>query len=150
MRWRELIFDNLWLKLFSVLLATLIWFAVRTQLADNPTTPTAFTANVAQRDFADRPVLVLSLPTDRRLFRVDPPTVNVTVSGSAPKVQELTETKVGVFVKAPALDVTSEPVTVQVNVPRDFTVVQIRPEAAIVTAIKTAPPREEKTDENDK
>ncbi len=150
MRWREFLFDNLWLKVFSVLLAMLIWFAADTQIAEKPIMPTAFTVNDAQRDFAERPVLVLTLPSDRRLFRVDPPTVSVTVSGPAPLVQELTESKVGVFVKAPALDVTSEPVPVQVNVPRGFLVVQTRPEAAIVTAIKTAPPREEKTDENSK
>jgi YbbR domain-containing protein len=150
MRWRELIFDNLWLKIFSVLLAMLIWFAAHNQLADNPTMPTAFTVNDAQRDFSDRPVLVLTLPTDRRLFRVDPPTVSVTVSGPAPLVQDLTEARIGVFVKAPAADVTSEPVPVQVHIPRGFTVAQTRPEAAVVTAIKTAPPREEKADDNNK
>ena len=150
MRWRELIFDNLWLKIFSVLLAMLIWFAARTQLEDKPAVSTAFTVNDAQRDFSERPVLVLMLPIDRRLFRVDPPTVSVTVSGSAPDVQDLTEARVGVFVKAPAADATSERVPVQVNVPRGFTVAQIRPEAVVVTAIKTAPPREEKADDNNK
>jgi hypothetical protein len=150
MRWRELIFDNLWLKIFSALLAMLIWFAARTQLTDNPSMSGAFPGNAAQANFADRPVLVLTLPTDRRLFRVDPPTVSVTVSGSAPLVQELTEAKVRVFVQAPAADVMSEPMTVQVNVPRGLTVVQTRPEAAVVTAIKTAPAREEKTEENNK
>lgn len=150
MRWRELIFDNLWLKIFSVLLAMLIWFAADTQLAEKPTMSAAFPGNAAQASFVDRPVLVLTLPTDRRLFRVDPPTVSVTVSGSAPLVQELTESKVGVFVQAPATNVMSEPMTVQVNVPRGLTVVQTRPEAAVVTAIKIAPAREEKTEEINK
>ena len=150
MRWRALIFDNLWLKIFSVLLAMLIWFAARTQLADNPTMSAAFPGNAAQANFADRPVLVLTLPTDRRLFQVDPPTVSVTVSGPARLVQELTEAKVGVFVKAPAPEVASEPVPVQVHVPRGITVAQTRPEAAMVTAIKVPQPRDEKADDNTK
>jgi len=62
----------------------------------------------------------------------------------------LTEAKVGVFVQAPATNVMSEPVPVQVNVPRGLIVVQTRPEAAVVTAIKIAPAREEKTEENNK
>jgi len=150
MRWRELIFDNLWLKIFSVLLATLIWFAARTQLVENPVMSAAFPGNAAQASFADRPVLVLTLPTDRRLFRVDPPTVSVTVSGPAMLVQELTEAKVGVFVKAPPPEVASEPVPVEVHVPRGITVVETRPKAAMLTATKTPQPRDEKADENDK
>jgi hypothetical protein len=146
MRWRDLIFHNLWLKLFSLLLAMLVWFAARTQLAENPVVPAAFSANDAQRDF-DRTVLVLTPPTDSRVFRVDPPNVTVTVSGPASLVQELTEGKVDVFVSAPGPGVNAEPVPIEVVVPKGITVVQTRPAAAMVREIDLAKPDPRKTEE---
>lgn len=127
MRWRDLIFHNLWLKIIALLLATLVWMAARTQIADNPTVPTAFATSDVQRSFTNLIVLVLTSPSDPRVFQVDPPAVNVRVSGPAVLVNQLVEDELGVFARTP--HGFSESVPVQVTVPKGINVIQVRPEA---------------------
>ena len=138
MFWQRVVFHNLGLKIFSVLLAMLVWFAARTQIGDNPTVPAGFASDEAQRPFENQQVLVLTSAADPRVFQVDPLVVSVVVSGPAQQVQHLKDAEVGVFVRAPQED--SEYVPVQVNVPRGITVVQLRPEAAKVSVRAPQPP----------
>jgi hypothetical protein len=144
MFWRNVIVHNLGLKIFSVLLATLVWLAARTQIGDNPTVPAGFASDEAQRPFENQQVLVLTSAADPRVFQVDPLAVSVVVSGPAQQVQHLKEAEVGVFVRAPQGD--SEYVPVHVNVPKGVAVVQVRPEAAKVS-VKVPQPSGAKAEE---
>lgn len=79
---RHLILNNFAWKLLSFSLAVMIWFAVRTSihLSIPPSSPLIGQAET--RVYMRLPVTVLTAPNDPRDFRIDPPTVGVTVSGT--------------------------------------------------------------------
>ncbi|MFO1488789.1 MAG: hypothetical protein U1F65_09950 [Verrucomicrobiota bacterium] len=88
---RNLFFRDFWLKLFSVVLAVLIWltvwlFAIRKEVS--PTTALN-NARLVESTFYNIPVLVMSGATDVRSFKVSPSTVTIKVRGEAKKIQEL-------------------------------------------------------------
>ena len=77
---RDYILDRFWLKLFSFILATLIWFTIHnvqmeSQVASNPF------RRVESREF-DRTVRLVTLPTNQRRFKVEPVQVRITVRGN--------------------------------------------------------------------
>ena len=64
-------------KIFSVILALVIWLTVHKIYEE----PGATTARARENTYGDLPVLVVSESADVRDFRVAPATVSVTVSG---------------------------------------------------------------------
>ena len=90
---RNIFFRDFWLKLFSVVLAVLIWmtvylFAIRREV---PVPAPLKNAVVEDQDhvFYNIPVLVMSAASDVRDFKVSPSTVTIRVRGDAKKVQEI-------------------------------------------------------------
>src|SRR3974390_3490038 len=80
---RNLLFRDFLLKLFSLVMAVLIWmvvsFAIKKEGAPVPTLPLA----AHEHTFANLPVLVMSSAQDVHEVRVEPNTVEVTVQGDA-------------------------------------------------------------------
>ena len=88
---RNFFFRDFWLKLFSFLLAVLIWltvwqFAIR---KDVPPTAVLSNARLDERTFYNVPVLVISAAADVRDFKVSPSEVTIKVRGETKKMQEL-------------------------------------------------------------
>jgi len=78
MRLRDKILNNFWLKVFSLLMATMIWFAVQSNLAgDTRQLQNPFHAAEA-RDFV-RPVVVTTSATNQAMFKINPSEVRVTL-----------------------------------------------------------------------
>jgi YbbR domain-containing protein len=75
---RHLIFHDFWLKLLSLVLATLIWFLIHLAI-QKQVSPLTLTAN--ERKFAKLPVMVMFAAEDVRTFKVKPSEVEVTVQG---------------------------------------------------------------------
>lgn len=78
---RDYILDRFWLKLFSFILATLIWFTIHnvqmeSQVASNPF------RRVESREY-DRTVRLVTSPTNQRRFKVEPVQVRITVRANA-------------------------------------------------------------------
>lgn len=92
---RHLFLEDFWLKLFSLVLAALVWLTIT--LADQRQTVPAFTAT-AQRTFQNLPVMVMSAAADVRSIRVDPKEVNVTVRGDEKMLQKLDNKDIHVLV----------------------------------------------------
>ena len=88
---RSLFFDHLWLKLFSLVLATLIWVAARGNLPKDD--------NDTVRKFHHLPVMLLSDATARRALQVDPNVVDVTVRGPAGLLADMSERDIEAFVR---------------------------------------------------
>ena len=91
---QNVLFRDFWLKLFSLMLAVLIWltvwlFAIRKEVS--PTTALSHD-RLEERTFYNIPVLVMSAAADVRDFKVSPSEVTIKVRGEASKMQEL-ETK---------------------------------------------------------
>ena len=79
---RHLIFHDFWLKLFSLVLATLIWFLIHLAI-QKQVSPLTLTVN--ERKFPKLPVMVMFAAEDVRTFKVKPSEVDVTVQGD-PKI----------------------------------------------------------------
>jgi len=132
MAWRRLILHNLWMKIFSVLLAMLIWFVINANISTNPLPANAFARIGTPRDFPEQPVWLLSVPDDGRSFRVDPETVTVRVSGPVGIVDQLTPNDVRVFARVPPTMTTNEAVPLKAHAPPGITIVEVTPAAAVI------------------
>ena len=81
MAFRDYILDRFWLKLFSFILATLIWFTVQSKTQ----TPFRFATNpfrTKETREISRPVRLLTLPTNNRRFKIEPVEVRITIRGN--------------------------------------------------------------------
>jgi hypothetical protein len=81
MAFRDYILDRFWLKLFSFILATLIWFTVHNIQSETRITTNPF-QRVETRDY-ERTVRLVTLPTNRRAFNVVPVQVRITVKANS-------------------------------------------------------------------
>ena len=100
MAFRDLIRHNFWLKGFSAVLATLIWFALSQSDVEVKTNPLLPGAN--ERDIT-RAVAVLKSPAEQRLFRVDPAQVTVRLGGDRRLLGQLNPEDVDVYVNVGSL-----------------------------------------------
>lgn len=137
MAFRDIILDRFWLKLFSFILATLIWFTVsnvqtETRVAFNPFRP------IKTREVY-RPVRLSTLPTNRRFFEVEPSEVRILVRGSTDALDRISSSDLQPFVNLtdPPETAGSYPVEVR-NQPRppfNVQVVTVTPHMVMVRRV---------------
>ena len=134
---RRLILHNFWLKLMSIFLASLLWLVVQAGLQDSESATRRFARATASREFAQRPVLVLTDMSGRRGFRAEPREVSVTVSGPGITVEQLHDSDLQAYVElmAPAQMKGEMPFKVHVQMPRGITLVKISPETVVIRPV---------------
>ncbi|KAF0178226.1 MAG: hypothetical protein FD161_1973 [Limisphaerales bacterium] len=93
---RDAILQNFWLKLFSLVLATMIWFAIFG--AQNNLRPSQPALGTVTRKIEHVPITVMKSAADLRAFRVEPSQIDVTVRGPIAEVQALTARQLEVFI----------------------------------------------------
>jgi hypothetical protein len=96
----DLIFKNFWLKVFSLLLATTMWYVLHpTTNADGEPSSlqTLFRPVQATRDFRC-PVTLLEASSEKRSFEVEPTFVMVKVAGESAAVRLLDPVDVQAYV----------------------------------------------------
>lgn len=127
MAFRDYILDRFWLKLFSFILATLIWFTVSSTNRPEGRGIAGIWGRGDTRELV-RPVRLLMLPTTRRSFKVEPGEVRITVRGKPADLERLGPSDVQAQVSLiDAVDsAASYPVDAR-NVPRTVEVVEIVP-----------------------
>jgi YbbR domain-containing protein len=87
---RNFIFQDMWLKLFSLALAVLIWFTVN--FATKNDVPGASLSPLTPKDertFHNVPVVLMCSAEEVRAFKVYPKEVEVTVEGESKILQKL-------------------------------------------------------------
>ena len=94
---RSIILKDFWLKLFSVVLAALIWLTVSFAIRKENSQEFVPLAAGPSRTF-DLPVLVVSAAADVREFRVSPDHVQVTVQAEPAILEVLQEKDIRVLV----------------------------------------------------
>ena len=97
MSWRDQLLSNVWLKVFALVLATLIWFSVRLKIDRAIPPPPA--SNTTKLVFPDQPVRLLTDPAGTGRWRPVPARVSVTVSGEPNLLDKLDPGEVQVFVQ---------------------------------------------------
>lgn len=138
MNLRRLILHNFWLKLVSIILASLLWLVVQLGLRDNESATRRFAGVTASREFAQRPVLVLTDMAWRRGFRAEPREVSVTVSGPGLTVEQLQDSDLHPYVElmTPTQMKGEIPFKVRVQMPRGVTLVKVSPETVLVRPVE--------------
>ena len=134
---RELILNNFWQKIFSLVLATLIWFTIdRAYLPDVELPKSPFT--VLQTNEFRLPITIMTSAAARQTFKVDPSEVDVRVKGDRAKLKNLKPEDIQVYVKLIDVDptklATDELFPVTVNPPKDVTA-EVWPEFVQVTPV---------------
>lgn len=136
---RAIFLENLWLKLFSLLLATLVWLAVNANIdrqaglreQENFETTTNFVA---------RPVLILTDTGAHAPVRVDPPTVDIAVRGRAGDLNRLDPLDIRAFVRVPERMDFDGTVAVYVQLPKDASLIMVSPSIVRVRPLNPSNP----------
>jgi hypothetical protein len=122
---RSLILDHFWLKLFSLILATLIWLTVR---------DSGVSAEVT-RTFVNRPILILTDRAQHTAVVVKPNLASVTVRGPASLINELTEQEVHVFVRLTEREQVNGELPIHAHVPSGASVFLVTPMTASIRPV---------------
>ncbi|MBN2507611.1 MAG: hypothetical protein JXQ71_13045 [Verrucomicrobia bacterium] len=123
---RDLIQNNFALKILSLILASLLWFAIESSLHRRIRLTTAPFSEDATLDLPC-PVAALVPPSVERLFSVVPDEVQVKLAGSPDTLRELELTNIAVFVRVP-LGLTSEDrLNVEVKLPPAVRLLYVNP-----------------------
>jgi len=127
---RNLFLHDFWLKLFSLVLATLTWltvnFAVKKEVSPPP--PLNF-ISTEQRVFANLPIVILSSAEDVRSLRVHPREVELTVQGDARTLKQLQVRDIRVLVDLTGIEAAQGlRKRLEVSTPPGVTYTRIEPE----------------------
>ena len=134
--------NNYWLKLFSLVLATLIWFVISSNFRSAETPFKLAPLNTGgTRDFR-RPVVVMMPARNVQPFQVDPAEVTVKVMGDQSVLNKLREDDIEVYVNLINAQNPHGSFRVDVGHPRDVTVQQTWPAHVYVKAPMPLDPRE--------
>jgi len=118
---RNLIFEDFWLKLFSLALAVLIWLTVTFASQKEVWTD--------KRVFSSIPVTVFSSADDMHAFKVSPTEVAVTVQGDPGLMQNLQSRDIRALVDLTGVKVGGDLLRpVDVAVPAGVTFLQVTPD----------------------
>src|SRR6185503_9309638 len=113
--------NNFWLKLFSMVLATLIWFVISSNFrsAETPVNIAPFRPT-ASKDFR-RPVVVMMPAKNVQPFQVDPGEVTVKILGDQTLLGKMREDDVEVYVNLMNVQNPQGSFRVEVSAPREVT-----------------------------
>src|SRR5262249_37749807 len=126
---RNLIFEDFWLKLFSLVLAVLVWVTVSFAFRKEASPISALNFPVPSHTFFNLPVLVMSSAQGLRHFMVVPSEVAVTVQGEARLLQSLQSKDIRALVDLTGLGSAEDDVNrkIEVSTPSGVTHVQVVP-----------------------
>ena len=108
---RDLILNNFWWKVTSLLLAMIVWFVVHGTDSDKSLLPTA------QKTFSNHPLGVMREAADKRAIRITP--TEVTVIVTAPIGTQLRDSDIQTFIDLNEIDMRQGRARIRVFVPRD-------------------------------
>src|SRR6266581_5573801 len=126
---RHLFLHDLWLKLFSLALAVLIWltitFAIRKEFSPIPN----LNPRNAQRGTYVLPVVVLSSAEDPKVFRVDPKEVQVTVEADGKRLESLQSKEIRALVDLSGIESANDLLKrIEISTPPGVTLLRVLPQ----------------------
>jgi YbbR domain-containing protein len=126
---KDLILKDVWLKLFSLALATLIWFTVNIAIQNQVSPVSALPlVKTDRRTFSNLPVVIVSSAQDTRSTSVNPKEVEVTVEGDAKVLKSLYNRDIRVWVDLTGIEAAHDMrKRVEVSTPAGVTHVTVEP-----------------------
>ena len=133
---RDFILNRFWLKLFSFILATLIWFTVDSNQNEARVKFNPFSASEART--YTRTVRQVTHPMNRKLFQISPLEVTITVRGNPAALDriELSDIQPYVILTDPIATKGEYPVRIK-DVPRNLQVESYSPQRVLVEPLQT-------------
>jgi hypothetical protein len=133
---RSLILHNFWLKAFSVVLATVIWFFIHDGIRQDAALRLQSIDHALPQGYIRVPVTIQTEPGDKRVFRWDPTEVIVIAQGEASVLRRAAKQDIKVYLNLTNFHST-EPVVreLQVEAPADINVVDISPSVVSVRQV---------------
>jgi hypothetical protein len=128
---RHLILNNIWLKIFSIALATVIWLAIHYSIHDELNSNQSLTPQ-----YIRVPVSVKTTPGDNRVFRINPDEVVVTAVGKDTALFQTTQKDIRVnldLTDFKAKEAASE--KLKAEAPPDIIVLEILPSTVVVQQV---------------
>jgi YbbR domain-containing protein len=137
---RNIIFEDFWLKLFSLVLAVLTWLTVSSSIPKEASPISALNFAIPEHTYYRLPVVVMSSAEDVRNFRVVPNEVAVTVKGEARFLQSVQAKDIRPLVDLTGLAAVGDVYKrIEVSSPPGITLVKvIPPEVRIIFPAKKA------------
>ncbi len=124
---RELILNNFWLKVFSLVLASVIWFVLQSNLQTDIKYPQTFFRPSTSRDFRC-PVTLLVSSSNLQSYVLEPGVVTVRLHGDSGTINDLETRDVQAYVDLAALRDPEGYLKVEAIVPsKELTVRSISP-----------------------
>ena len=125
---QHLVFHDFWLKLFSLVLAVLIWFTVSlaSQKEVSPVGP--LMRNLAQRTFLRLPVVVLSSAEGVGEIQIHPQEVEVTIEGEPRTLQSVQSKDIRAIVDLTGIKAAELRKRIEVSTPAGVTHVRVAPQ----------------------
>ncbi len=134
---RDKILHNFWLKVFSVILAMMIWFAIQSNLQTEAKFPQSPFRPVETRDFR-RPIAISTSATNQLVFKIEPSHVSVKIRGDRSFVRKLNLSDIQVYVDLTDVRDVHGSFPIQVHVPREVGLYEVWPSRVHV---ETASPK---------
>jgi YbbR domain-containing protein len=124
---RDLVLKDFWLKLFSLVMAVLLWFTVN--IAVQKETSPLTLIHPSRRVLSSLPITVLTGAGEVRSFRVNPKEVEVTVQGDAKTVRGLQNKDVRVVLDLTGIEAAHDlKKSLEVTAPAGVTPVLVDPD----------------------
>ncbi len=95
---RGYITHNFWWKLFSLLLAVFTWITIQASFQQHQTMLDAPIDTVSKRTFPSVPVSIMTSLYNTNHFRLDPPMVEIEITGSEDSLTRLNPRDIHIFV----------------------------------------------------
>jgi hypothetical protein len=132
---RRLILHNFWLKLVSILLASLLWLVVQVSSGNEENFAPRFFRPSKTREVV-RPVLILTDMSIGRGFKVEPREVSVEISG--PGAQQIQANDIHAFVELidPVKMKGEMPFKVLVRAPSGLKLGRVHPESVVIRPVE--------------
>ena len=128
---RPLIFENLWLKSFSLILAILIWVAIQSNPSDYHLVQNLFPPRLQMLEIRC-PIAVMTAPGSHATFNLEPGTVIVKVRAEDAVLKKLSPENFQVYVRLPEMLKLNRLFPVEVIVPREVTLKEVVPDQVSV------------------
>lgn len=126
---RELIVRDFWLKLFSLVLAVLVWLIVSIAIQKEGSPVAALAFSPEERTFSNLPVMVMSSAQDVRNIKVRPSEVEVTVQGDAKYLRGLQGKDIRVLVDLTGIESARDlRKRIEVSTPAGIAPIRVLPE----------------------
>lgn len=130
------LFNNLLMKIFALVLALIVWSAVRMQISKG--TPTWSSRMITTTTFTQIPINIMQVPSDNNSYELIPPSATVSISGSRLNVNATKPDMITLFVTVTPEEAEEAPLTqntnkgvmnkkIQAKIPTDVTLGTIEP-----------------------